>query len=372
MKLRRFLFHIHIYTGLLVGLLVSLTGLTGSLLVFSHELDALLSPQLLHAHSPTERTPVVSPQTVREAMDQHRPRLEVQSILPPQTAGETYEVRLKGDGRAYVNPYTGAVLGVRSATDHPIGWLFHLHMELLSGERGKTAVGVGGLLLILLGGTGIFLWWPGKKGVRQGFTVQWRAGWKRVNFDLHRVVGAVVVLLPGLVALTGAAMVWGPQVTDWTYALTRTPPRLKVASTPQPERAALSLDRLVEAAEAALPGAVTTRITLAGKPTAPVVIRKKFARELHPNGMSFVYLDQYSGRVLHVENALQAAAGPRLLHLRYPLHIGHYGGWSVRILYVLVGLTPAFLFITGCLMWWNRYSIPRRRRRIAVTAPTTP
>lgn len=370
MKLRRLLFHLHLYTGLLVGLLVSLTGITGSLLVYSHELDASLHPRLLHSHPGEHPGPMISPDQALRVVRESDPKASVQFLSPPREKDGTYEAYLKGGRRAHVDPYSGEVLGVRFPTDHPIGFLFALHTELLSGANGETVVGVGGLLLLLLGVTGVVLWWPDpKKGLRQGFTVQWRGNWKRLNWDLHRVGGVLAVLFLSLTAVTGAALVWGPQVTEWTLRITNTPPRPKLASRPTPGAAPLSLTELSARAESALPGALTTRITLAAKPEAPVVIRKKLPREIHRNGMSFVYLDQYSGQVLRVENALEATAGPRLLNLRYPLHVGQFWGPVTRVVYVLVGLAPAFLFVSGCLMWWNRYWVPRRRRAARREAP---
>ena len=42
----RILFTGHKYAGLMLGLLLSLTGLSGSILVFDHALDELLTPEL--------------------------------------------------------------------------------------------------------------------------------------------------------------------------------------------------------------------------------------------------------------------------------------------------------------------------------------
>ena len=36
------------------------------------------------------------------------------------------------------------------------------------------------------------------------------------------------------------------------------------------------------------------------------------------------------------------------------MHFGRYGGMGVRITYVIIGLLPAVMFITGAVMWWNR------------------
>ena len=364
MKLRRFLFHVHLYMGLIAGLLLSVAGLTGSLLVFSHELDALLYPRLHHAAHRGGSGESKGPHAVLEAVRRAYPATPVQYLLPPREQDGVYEVWLKGDRRVYIDPHSGALLGSRRTTDHPAGFVLALHTHLLAGDAGETVVGLGGVLLILLGVTGVYLWWPGKRNLRQGFKVQWRASWKRVNYDLHRVGGILAVLLLGLIALTGTALVFGAFFTDAAHWLTRTPrPPARPLSVIQTGVPPLPLDDLIQRADDALPGGVTTRITPPTRPEAAVIVRKKLPGDLHPNGMSFDYLDQYSGAPLRVENALLAPAAPRLLNLRYPLHIGSYGGIASRLLHLLVGLTPGTLFVTGCLMWWNRKSGRTRRSR---------
>ena len=52
--LRRFVFALHLWVGLVLGLHFALLGLTGSLLVFHNEVDALLNPQILRV-TPSEQ-----------------------------------------------------------------------------------------------------------------------------------------------------------------------------------------------------------------------------------------------------------------------------------------------------------------------------
>jgi len=40
------------------------------------------------------------------------------------------------------------------------------------------------------------------------------------------------------------------------------------------------------------------------------------------------------------------------------MHFGRYGGMGVRITYVIIGLLPAVLFVTGAIMWWSRVLRP--------------
>ncbi|MCC5626314.1 PepSY domain-containing protein [Nostoc sp. CHAB 5715] len=54
-------------------------------------------------------------------------------------------------------------------------------------------------------------------------------------------------------------------------------------------------------------------------------------------------------------NALKSSLGDRVLNSFTPLHYGTFLGLTSRILYVFVGLTPLILFITGFVMWRDRY-----------------
>jgi uncharacterized iron-regulated membrane protein len=63
---------------------------------------------------------------------------------------------------------------------------------------------------------------------------------------------------------------------------------------------------------------------------------------------------------LRTEKALEAPLASRLLALRYPLHIGAWGGVTTRCLAVLTGLFPAGLFLTGFFLWLSGRSPPRR------------
>jgi uncharacterized iron-regulated membrane protein len=67
-----------------------------------------------------------------------------------------------------------------------------------------------------------------------------------------------------------------------------------------------------------------------------------------------VSLDQYSGAVLGTWDARDRSAGDVVLTWMGPLHFGNFGGVAVKVLWVVLGLTPSLLFVTGAMMWWNR------------------
>ena len=43
------------------------------------------------------------------------------------------------------------------------------------------------------------------------------------------------------------------------------------------------------------------------------------------------------------------------------VHFGRFAGWQSRILWFVLGLAPAVMFVTGALMWWNRVLRPQEQ-----------
>ncbi|NNC65037.1 MAG: PepSY domain-containing protein, partial [Gammaproteobacteria bacterium] len=37
-------------------------------------------------------------------------------------------------------------------------------------------------------------------------------------------------------------------------------------------------------------------------------------------------------------------------------HFGRFGGLTIRVLWVILGLIPAAMFVTGFIVWWKRKS----------------
>jgi uncharacterized iron-regulated membrane protein len=57
--------------------------------------------------------------------------------------------------------------------------------------------------------------------------------------------------------------------------------------------------------------------------------------------------------------------GDKIIRWFSYLHFGNFGGWPSKAVWVIIGLAPAFLFVTGVLMWWNRVLSPAARRLVA-------
>lgn len=368
-RLRRLLITAHMVLGLTAGLLLSLMGLTGSLLVFRHEMEGLTEPTLRRVH-PTN-APQAPLESVVASVHQVEPRAEIRQLFLGETPENTHEIWLAGtDKRVYVDPYTARVLGTRDDSRSFTGQLFALHSKLLSGETGEQIVGWGGFVLFALCISGVILWWPAHlRQLSDRLRIKWSAGIARVNYDLHRTGGFYAALLLALLALTGTALVFDDAFKVVATRLTNSPtspPRPKVPPTPPGESSTVApLSLLLARTEEALPGGILRRVSFPAKPGTPVVIRKRLPGDPHPNGMSYIYLDPRTATVLRVDQTDKASAAQWLMNLRYPIHIGHWGGLLTQCLHAAVGLMPTVLFVTGCRMWWARTRARWRRRASA-------
>jgi uncharacterized iron-regulated membrane protein len=50
------------------------------------------------------------------------------------------------------------------------------------------------------------------------------------------------------------------------------------------------------------------------------------------------------------------------------LHFGRWPSHVLKTVWVVIGLIPAVMFVTGGVMWWNRV-VRRRRERVAAALP---
>lgn len=359
LKLRSFAFHLHRYIGLAVGLLLIIVGLTGSLLVFSDEIDHfLLRRQIGHIIPSGQRVSIESVLDKVKAAYSDQPDIKATftSTIPEPDA--PYQIFLSSPNgnrtEVNVNPYTGAIMGSRNSDRTFRTLAIKLHYQLLAGETGRQILGVVALLLFILSITGIILW-PGWRRLISGFKIKLNAHPKRANFDIHKVAGIIAAVFLGLTGFTGFCWNFYDFTKPVIFAVTFTPNLPNPVSNPIRGSSALRLTQLLQKSDVALPDATTTYIVLPTKPEDALRVGKKLPQESWKYGYSQVYLDQYTGEIIQLKNTLKQSLGDKILDLFIPLHYGTFGGLPTRILYVFVGLAPLILFITGFVMWRYRY-----------------
>ena len=372
--IRNTAFHLHRWLGLIGGTLLCIAGLTGSVLVFWHEIDQIVLTQRFGQIIPTgERVSIAAiADSVKAAYAAKG--FTLGSISLPEAANQPYEVWLEAPAdhhwQVFVNPYTGMVMGDREWESSWIGVIYNLHYQLLAGDTGLLIMGIVAFLTLLLSITGIVLW-PGWRKLIAGFKIKWHgAHIKRINFDIHKVAGIIAAVFLAFIGFTGFA--WNvPQakVTEAIHAVTFTPKPADPVSKPIPGKQPLPIADLIQRADAAVLNATTTYVSFPEKPEEPFRVGKKQPQETGDHGQTRVYLDQFTGKVVHLNDGLKPTRAEAILNQFGPVHFGTFWGIPSRILYVFVGLSPTVLMVTGVVMWWYRRRVKKgTQRKVKVAA----
>ena len=361
---REWLFQIHLWTGLLVGLYALLIGVTGSALVFAPQMRDWMDRDLTRVSGSGVR---VSADQVLEAVHRAHPEFHIMSLRMPTAADGTFRVSAShmGGHEYYVHPFTAAIVGEGFPKQDFLAWLQQLHFNLLGGKTGRLVNGIGGLLMFLLCATGLTVWWPGIKNAKRAMSVNLRARWKQVNYDIHSAIGFFTLLFTVVISLTGAYYSWPDQtrtMLSWMSTLRpKAAPKLPAGRTGKN----LPVSRLLKAAEDAVPGAWVSMVMLSHGPGQPVKVTLMSGGAREYQKSNYVYIDPYTSDVVRVESVQGRSFGDAVLAWIGPLHFGAFGGGlPVYVLWLILGLSPAVLGVSGMLMWWNRVVVKKWNRSV--------
>ncbi|MDR3763091.1 MAG: PepSY-associated TM helix domain-containing protein [Acidobacteriota bacterium] len=369
---RAAVFQVHLWAGLIIGLYALAIGLSGSALVFHEEIRRALEPGVYCAPE-GPRQAALEP-LVQAAARQH-PGYTVGGLDGLDEPGVAYMLWLNPANPAskvpginlYFNPHTGALLGERGSYQGVLGWFANLHYFLLLGQTGAVINGALAIVLLLMCLTGIAIWWPGRKNWRRGFRVSLRGNWKLVNWNLHSNGGFLLSAVLLAFCLTGIYFEFPRQVAGAVAKLSgMSMAQMTVMTVPshsaKSNHARISYDEALAIGRRALPPDAVPAYLIA--PTGEDGAYALWARHEGPAlfaGQIVIHIDQYSGQVLKNLDSRTQPWGLRLIVMSYAIHFGTWGGMATRVLWLLAGLAPGGLFVSGFLMWWNR--VVRRKLR---------
>jgi uncharacterized iron-regulated membrane protein len=360
------LFQVHLWVGVAAALYVLVVSVTGAALVFRIHLQRAAHPELLTASNAGPQADIA---TVLESVRQAYPHGRLSGVDAPTTVRPTHLAYVTEGGRfrtVLIDPVTAAVRG--ELPEHSaVRTLQDLHFDLLAGRTGRVVNGIGALCLLLLCLTGPFIWWQGRAGWQRGFTVDWRRPWRRVTWELHGAVGIWTLVLTAGWAVTGAYFVFPD---PFRAAVNRISPLTAAVRPPQsnPEGAASGAGptwrELIDRARPVEPDAFVARVVVPAGDEAPfqVLFTDHRPTRLGARHLRTVYLDQYTGDRLAAPPAGRRTLGDAVVALVGPVHFGNFGGVGVRLVWLVTGLAPAVLAVTGLLLWWTRVAAPGWRR----------
>ena len=229
------------------------------------------------------------------------------------------------------------------------------------GREGRQFVGWLGLAMVLLGATGLVLWWPKKGQWKYAFIVRRTARGLRFHRELHAMLGIWAFFVFIVVTFSGVVLAW-PQTMG-----TQPPgfnPRALPALEPIEGAHRIGADQAVAIALAADPDATLRSITIPGRRDQPVTVNLLSHGAINATAL----IDPWRAKLVTLRDPSQS-----FLAWQRPVHQGTLGPvW--KFLVFLSGFLPAIFVTTGVIMWAKKRKAhiagqrPARRRSRAMNA----
>lgn len=383
--LRRLWLNVHLWIGVGLAVLLIPISISGGLLVWHDEIDALLTPQ---RYAVTGAQVALPPSAylakATEAVAADPAKLQATGLRYPEAPGWPLRVvtraqQSESGGRprfvtVFLDPPTAAVLDVMEFRNSFIGFLHVFHENLTIPQySGRQIVGWAGVGMLILSLTGIWLWWPRRSTWTNLLqSLRWTRS-SRFTFNLHNMLGFWIALPLAVVSLTGIYLSFPQTARSMMSSIATMNPQgqrggfaAEIATQTE-----LTADRALQLALATAPDAAPATLFLptvqrgaGGGGNRGLVWRIQLTRAAGDEPVT-VMVDDRGGRAT-IAPAPQS--GDRAASWIRWIHEGSHSGPVWAVIVFLTGVFPTIFAVTGVIMWLRK----RAGRRARSTAQLRP
>ena len=260
-----------------------------------------------------------------------------------------------------VDPATGEIRGIQASNGSLMGWMAQLHYNLLLGSTGLALNAIAGALAVFFAVSGLILWCRGKTKWKNGLRLKLRGVSTRVrHYSIHSAIGFYVSLFLFAMGVSGVYFV-APQ-PFLSAAVHLQGNSLSVmkdfldppSSTSDPSLPDAPVNAVVSAAKAQFPAESLTEIELPSSTQGSWRFHFFDHSYFDTGRAALVVIDRRSTKVLAAHRTTDLPLLVRAVTFLRPLHYGSFGGDVTKVVWGLLGLSPAILFLTGISIWRKR------------------
>ncbi|TYT23807.1 PepSY domain-containing protein [Luteimonas viscosa] len=346
---RRVWFDLHSWVGLKLCVLMAFVCLTGTLAVFSHEIDWALHPQMRVSPGPQH----ASWGTMVGAVQRAHPDWTLNGLSAPKGPRSAAMASMKtGEGRlrfVWVDPYRGTVTGDThwfNAQRFLRNTHRHLMMPVKFGVPIVSALSIA-LLVTLVTSLVIYKkWWRGFLSMPR--PERQRRFWG----DVHRLAGVWSLWFIALIAVTGG---WylveslgggaGGQPDVLPEQTADADAKVPTPITPA------AIDRAIAQARSEWPGLEVRRLALS---TRGLVIEGQAEAWLVRDRANALGFDPGGHAITGRRTAGDLDGHHRISEMADPLHFGTFGGLLTQVIWFVFGLLLTTLSLTGAYLYGLR------------------
>ena len=359
--MKKRLWIIHSWLGLIAGLGLLIIGVTGTALVFRDQLDGIFAAERMRV-VPTAEGRLPWDQLLTSA-EKAWPDYVIAGFGPRREADLADLVYVKERGSeefraTTLNPYTGEAMG------NPIhgretltGFLLELHYTWFADHIGMLVTGILAVMLCLLGATGVWLY---RDFWKSFFTLRWGKSARIILSDTHKMVGISTVPINLILGFTGAYWNITHVAAEGLLHVEHEVPVIEGRLYSDK----ISLDVMTVEAKKQISGFQVNWISFPTEPGTDITLWGSASPDNPLSGYygSTATFDAQTGALKSHNDLRTTGLWARTVDAFTPLHYGTFGGWPIKIIWSLAGLTPGILAVSGFLIWRSRQ--PKKRESL--------
>ncbi len=346
--LRKVIYLLHLYIGIILGLLITLICLSGTAIVYKPELEKLSVKDIAFVKPTSQTVPL---QTLLENVRLEYPQAKINNLVLYGGKNCAYSFRTtfpdeKGRIQIYVNPYTGKVTGVDRYRYKIFQWLYDFHVNLLWKKNGAMIVSLSGFFLIFLTVSG-FLLLP----KRHIFSFHRRMGLRARLFKSHSIIGICTSIFLLAIAFTGSYFGFKKEYQSFFESISAGKAIVPAPKVDKYTGNWVPLDSVLATAQEKFKDGTPTMIFFPKDDTSVFSVRMHQKWDFERTGSNHIYIHPTTGKIIATNLWKDKPAAEKLVRSMYFIHFGTFLGHFSRILWILISLTVPFLYFTGFYIW---------------------
>ncbi len=371
---KRILHWVHLWFGLISGIIVFIISITGCIYVFQNEIKDTIEPwRFVEEQDAIYAPPSQLLDTAQIYIPAHQPTgLTYNGKSEAAAVGFWINDHNQQEYKVvYLNPYTAEFIKIHDPAKGSFDFfdfILHGHRALwLPYNIGRPIVGVSVIIFVLLLITGVILWWPKKwnrKSLKARFSIKLSANLKRINLDLHNALGIYVLLFALIIAFTGLrwSFKWfdhsvnyvlsaGKEKSEYNFPHSDT---TNIAIAAKEDIPAIDRALLMALKKQPNPDKIYMNPVLNNIDAAIAIMFFK-GKEKYYNRNTY-YFDRYTLKPLRAngDRFNETSFANKVELMNYDIHTGAILGFWGKIIAFWVSLICASLPVTGVIIWLNK------------------
>lgn len=380
---------LHLWLGLISGIILFVVCLTGGIWVWRYEVWYFTEN---YQRVAAQQKPFLPPSVLAAKSKAYLEVKEDTTVTldditywkAGKAASFTFHVRGEKHASIYMDPYTGEIL--KDKREPAAAEKFFIFVRAghrffwLPQKIGSPVVGSACIVFLVIMITGLIWWYPRKwtaKTREKSFEIKWSAKWKRLNIDLHNVLGFYTLIFVMLLTISGIVFTFDwfengvYRSLTWKAKPEQVKPPLSdstltVSAFKQPEDILWNLQMKQYGNKI---GRLAISIPEEAKDPYRVFVNFGDGTILYNNVVR--YYDQKTLKELPwvSERAVpyeQLSVGEKVFRMNFDIHTGQILGLPTKIIAFIACIVGASLPVTGVIIWYNRKWGKKKKRKAAV------